>query len=133
MTSQGLIAEATQRAAAARSIGGFSRAHCGLAKGVARRDHRPPGGAVGSDRGRARATPGWCDDDLIPAAGRHEEVRGLAPGIEQITISIPCGEQVVPLPRASRYLGFIFAHANTPAEVERSLRQAHGLLDFRIA
>jgi biotin carboxylase len=74
----------------------------------------------------------------IPAAGRLHEVRGLAaaeavPGIDEITISIPCGEQVVPLPRATRYLGFIFAHGDTPAAVEHALREAHGLLEFDIS
>jgi len=73
----------------------------------------------------------------IPAAGRLHQVRGLAeaqavPGIDEVTISIPCGEQVVPLPRATRYLGFIFAHADTPARVEHALRHAHGLLEFDI-
>jgi biotin carboxylase len=74
----------------------------------------------------------------IPAAGRLQEVRGLAEaqavaGIDEITISIPCGEQVVPLPRATRYLGFIFAHAQTPGAVEQALRQAHSLLEFIIS
>jgi len=73
----------------------------------------------------------------IPAEGRLQEVRGLAeaeavPGIDEVTISIACGEQVVPLPRASRYLGFIFAHADTPAAVEHALRRAHSLLKFDI-
>jgi biotin carboxylase len=73
----------------------------------------------------------------IPAAGALCDVRGLADaqavaGIDEISISIPRGEQVVPLPRGGRYLGFIFAHADTPANVERALRQAHSLLAFDI-
>jgi hypothetical protein len=73
----------------------------------------------------------------IPHAGILREVHGLADaqavgGIDEISISIPCGEQVQPLPRASRYLGFIFAHGDTPAEVEASLRRAHSLLRFAI-
>jgi biotin carboxylase len=73
----------------------------------------------------------------IPAAGRLQAVRGLdraqaVPGVDEVTISIPCGEQVVPLPRASRYLGFIFAHGETPAEVEHTLRTAHSQLEFVI-
>jgi biotin carboxylase len=73
----------------------------------------------------------------IPAAGRLHEVHGLeeaqaVPGIESIEISIPCGEQVVPLPRASRYLGFIFARGASPAFVETALRQAHRQLAFDI-
>jgi biotin carboxylase len=74
----------------------------------------------------------------IPKAGRLQEVRGLAsaqsvPGIDEVTISIPCGEQVVPLPRGTRYLGFIFAHGDTPDAVERALREAHAKLEFKIS
>jgi biotin carboxylase len=72
-----------------------------------------------------------------PRAGILQDVHGLeaaqrVAGIDEITISIPCGERVEPLPRASRYLGFIFAHGDTPAAVEAALRQAHSLLDFVI-
>ena len=35
-------------------------------------------------------------------------------------------------PRGAVGLGFIFAQAASPAEVERALRQAHGLLSFEI-
>jgi hypothetical protein len=74
----------------------------------------------------------------IPAAGVLRDVHGVAsaekvPGIDEVTISIPCGEHVDPLPRASRYLGFIFAHGATPADVERSLRQAHARLRLDIS
>ena len=73
----------------------------------------------------------------IPAAGVLREVLGLeqasaVAGITSVDITIPCGERVEPLPRASRYLGFIFAQAATPAEVERALRRAHSLLAFEI-
>jgi biotin carboxylase len=74
----------------------------------------------------------------VPAAGRLYEVHGLdaaraVPGIDDIEISIPCGEQVVPLPRATRYLGFIFARGDSPEAVEQSLRDAHRRLEFDIA
>jgi formate-dependent phosphoribosylglycinamide formyltransferase (GAR transformylase) len=74
----------------------------------------------------------------IPAAGRLHAVHGMdaaraVTGIDDIEISIPCGEQVVPLPRATRYLGFIFATGDMPETVERSLRQAHAHLEFDIA
>jgi hypothetical protein len=73
----------------------------------------------------------------IPRAGRLYGVHGRAeahavPGIDQITISIPCGHQLVPLPRATRYLGFIFARAATPEAVEAALREAHRRLTFDI-
>jgi hypothetical protein len=35
---------------------------------------------------------------------------------------------VVPLPEGDRYLGFMFARGASPDAVERSLRDAHGLL-----
>jgi biotin carboxylase len=74
----------------------------------------------------------------IPASGILTQVRGLAeaqsvPGIDEVTISIPCGERVEAPPRAARYLGFIFAHADTPEEVEIALRQAHSQLQFEIS
>jgi hypothetical protein len=66
-----------------------------------------------------------------------EEVRGLdeargVPHIEDVTISIPKGGEVVPLPEGSRYLGFIFSRAATPAEAEAALREAHRHLRFEI-
>jgi biotin carboxylase len=74
----------------------------------------------------------------IPAAGVLRDIGGLeqataVPGITSVDITIPCGERVEPLPRASRYLGFIFAQADVPAAVERALRHAHSLLRFDIA
>jgi biotin carboxylase len=74
----------------------------------------------------------------IPRSGVLRDVRGVAAaeavdGIDEVSISIPRGEQVAPLPRGGRYLGFIFAHASTPAGVERALRRAHSLLEFEIA
>jgi biotin carboxylase len=74
----------------------------------------------------------------IPASGILKEVHGLVqaqsvPGIDEITISIPCGERVDPPPRASRYLGFIFARGETPAAVEAALREAHHRLRFDIS
>jgi biotin carboxylase len=73
----------------------------------------------------------------IPRAGILEEVNGLEEargvvGIESVTISIHLGQEVVPLPEGSRYLGFIFSRAGTPEEAEAALREAHARLAFRI-
>ena len=73
----------------------------------------------------------------IPRGGVFQGVDGLdearvVPGIDGITISIPCGETVVPLPRGDRYLGFIFVRARSPEEVEAALRSAHALLEVEI-
>ncbi len=39
---------------------------------------------------------------------------------------------LVPLPEGASYLGFIFAHGETPADVEQALRAAHARLTFII-
>ncbi len=73
----------------------------------------------------------------IPRGGILDDVGGLdaaraLAGIEDVTISIPKGHTIVPLPEGSRYLGFIFSRAATPAEAEAALRHAHALLEFKI-
>ena len=74
----------------------------------------------------------------IPQAGVLEGVEGLdrareVPGIEEITISIHRGAELIPLPEGHRYLGFIFARSEKPEEVETALRQAHSRLHFQIS
>ena len=73
----------------------------------------------------------------IPRGGLLEEVRGLdearaVPHVEDVTISLHKGQEVVPLPEGSRYLGFIFSRAATPAQAEAALRAAHRHLRFVI-
>jgi biotin carboxylase len=73
----------------------------------------------------------------IPGAGVLEGVEGQArarmvPGIEALEITIPPGEEVAPPPEGNRYLGFLFARADRPEQVERALRSAHGYLDVRL-
>ena len=73
----------------------------------------------------------------IPAAGVLREVVGLeaaleVPGIEGLEITIPLGHTVVPLPEGNRYLGFLFARAETPDHVENALRAAHARIEVRI-
>jgi biotin carboxylase len=73
----------------------------------------------------------------IPRAGILRQVAGQedakqVAGIEDIRITIPIGQEVVPLPEGSRYLGFIFARAETSAGVESALREAHRRLTFVI-
>lgn len=73
----------------------------------------------------------------VPKAGILGEVRGRkkarnVSGIEEVNITISVGGEVVPLPEGDKYLGFIFARAETPEAVEVSLREAHQLLEFVI-
>ena len=73
----------------------------------------------------------------IPRAGRLRRFAGLqdaraVPGVEEVVQSIPTGQELVPLPEGSRYLGFIFARGVEPAGVEASLREAHRRLEISV-
>ena len=74
----------------------------------------------------------------IPRAGMLEEVRGreealTVPGIEDLEITALLGDELVPLPEGTRYLGFLIARGETPEAVEAALRDAHRRLEFVIA
>ena len=65
----------------------------------------------------------------VPRAGILRAVEGRAaalamPGITGLTITIPPGQRVRPLPDGDRYLGFIFAEGGTGPEVEHALTAA---------
>jgi biotin carboxylase len=69
----------------------------------------------------------------IRQPGRLRAVEGQAeakqvPGIDGLVITIPPGEPLVPLPEGDRYLGFMFARADSPDTVEAALRHAHAQL-----
>jgi hypothetical protein len=62
----------------------------------------------------------------VPRAGVLRSVEGRADaeavrGITGVTITIPQGRRVLPLPEGDQYLGFVFAEADTPDEVEKAL------------
>jgi biotin carboxylase len=74
----------------------------------------------------------------IPRGGYLAGVTGLPKasqiaGIEEITITAKIGQKLVPLPEGSSYLGFIFARATLPEDVETALRLAHQKLQFDIS
>ncbi len=65
----------------------------------------------------------------VERAGVLRAVDGRAeaaatPGITGLTITIPVGEPVHPLPEGDRYLGFLFAEGATHQEVEKALHAA---------
>jgi hypothetical protein len=73
----------------------------------------------------------------IPQGGVLRDIRGqeearAVPGIEDVTITAELGQELIPLPEGTRYLGFVIARSFTPAEVEAALRQAHARLTFSI-
>ena len=113
---------------AARSIGGL----CSRAL-------RFPGGKsleeliISSALGDPAPAPG-CEPERpsgifmlpVPRAGVFRTVEGRAaaeavPGVTGVTITIPPGRRVRPLPDGDQYLGFIFAEAGTADDVEKAL------------
>jgi biotin carboxylase len=69
----------------------------------------------------------------VPRPGILRAVEGKAdalavPGVTGLTVTIPPGQRVRPLPDGDRYLGFIFASGATPADVEQALTNAVGRL-----
>ncbi len=73
----------------------------------------------------------------IPGEGLLRGVAGIedaqaVSGIEDVQITAKLNYPLVPLPEGDSYLGFIFAHGATPAQVEIALRIAHACLHFDI-
>jgi biotin carboxylase len=77
---------------------------------------------------------------MIPLtkAGSLRRIEGISsaravPFIEDILINIRDGYELVPLPEGSSYLGFMFACAPAPEQVEAALRTAHAMLEIVVA
>ena len=73
----------------------------------------------------------------IPRSGRLRAVSGVeaaraVPHIQNLTITIPIDNLVAALPEGASYLGFMFARAETPEQVEKALREAQRKLQFDI-
>ena len=61
-----------------------------------------------------------------------EDAARAVPGVDEVTITAPLNNRLVPLPEGESYLGFIFATGEQPDEVESALREAHHCLKFQI-
>jgi len=73
----------------------------------------------------------------VPRSGIYEGVTGVEPArdvsaIADIFITAREHDAIAAWPEGSSYLGFIFARAEKPQEVEDALRQAHAKLQFQI-
>jgi hypothetical protein len=121
---------------AARCIGGLCSRALRLPGGTSLEElvlanalGRPAAPASGHDPAR----PSGVVMLPVPRPGVLRAVEGRAsaaavPGITGLTIAIPLGQQVLPLPDGDRYPGFIFAEAGTRHEVEHALTTARGQL-----
>ena len=124
---------------AARSIGGLCSRTLRFGTGASLEElilrH-----ALGMDGADLRPDEGAAGVMMIPIPrpGRLERFGGIeaarsVPGVEQVVQSIPRGQELVPLPEGSRYLGFIFARGEDPGGVEEALRQAHRRLEIIVS
>jgi biotin carboxylase len=123
---------------AARSIGGLCSRSLRFGVGVSLEEvilrH-----ALGLPLGDLRREAAASGVMMLPIrrAGVLREVRGqdearAVPGIAGLEISIGRDRRVRPLPEGDRYLGFLFARGETPAQVEDALRTAHERLEIAI-
>jgi biotin carboxylase len=114
---------------AARSIGGRCSAALRFSDGASLEEvilRR----AVGLPTGEPRLQ-GAAGILMLPieAAGTLVEVGGLdraraVPGVESVSVAVPRGARLVPLPEGDRYLGFAIARGEDAAGVEAALRRA---------
>jgi biotin carboxylase len=69
-----------------------------------------------------------------PRAGRFHSLRGASTaceiaGVEEVVVTARPGQYLTPLPDGFLYVAFIFARAETPEQVESSLRAAFARLE----
>jgi hypothetical protein len=74
----------------------------------------------------------------VPKSGVLESVIGedaarTVPGITDLLITARRHDYIAAWPEGSSYLGFLFARANHPEEVEQAIRNAHEKLAFTIS
>jgi biotin carboxylase len=107
---------------AARSIGGL----CSRSLNFMGRDHlrrEPAASGV-----LMIPTP---KSGILAGVSGQEETRAI-PGISGIDFTIVPGKEIVAPPEGERYLGFVYARADTPEEVEAALRKAMSTLEVQL-
>ena len=95
--------------------------------------------ALGESPSRWRRSPQASGVMMIPIP-RRGILRGVdggeaardVPHVDDVRITAKMDQLLVPLPEGASYLGFIFARAERPADVETALRAAHARLRFAI-
>jgi biotin carboxylase len=74
----------------------------------------------------------------VPQSGIFDRVEGIeaaesVPGVIEIQITARLHDYVAAWPEGSSYLGFIFVRADSAAEAETALREAHRRMNFRFS
>lgn len=123
---------------AARSIGGLCSRVLRFGAGISLEElilrH-----ATGLDAGDIARSGGAAGVMMLPIP-RSGILRGVSgteaaarvAGIQGVEITATTGRRIEALPEGGRYLGFLFAHGDTPTQVETALRSAHAELDITI-
>ncbi len=122
---------------AARSIGGLCARALRFTGGVSLEEmvlaaalgHPPAPPRLGRSSGVLML---HADQAGILRAIDGKAAAAAVPGITGLTITVPVGQRVRPLPDGDRYLGFIFAEADTPEDASASLRAARSRLHVTI-
>jgi biotin carboxylase len=73
----------------------------------------------------------------VPASGRLAGIDGVdaalaVPGVSGLEVTVPIGGTITAWPAGDRYLGFLFARAARPEDVEKALRRGFSSLTVRI-
>jgi len=73
----------------------------------------------------------------VPKSGVLEKIEGEAaarnvPGVTSLEITARLHDYIAAWPEGSSYLGFLFASAEIPEEVEKALRTSHAKLHFEL-
>jgi len=131
---------------APRPIGGL----CARALRFSRAPDAPPADAIGLEELLLRHAAGLPGSDWphevsasgvmmipVPRSGILERVDGedqarATPHITELHVTARLHDYVAAWPEGSSYLGFLFATAPQPSEVERALRAAHAKLQFTL-
>lgn len=122
---------------AARSIGGMCSKTLGFA-GAKSLEYLILAQAIG--RGVEAVESEYASGVLMLSPPRPGVFVGLSgksevlevDGVTGVELTTAVGRSVTPVPEGNRYLGFVFARATTPGEVETALREARRLLEVQI-
>jgi biotin carboxylase len=124
---------------AARSIGGLCARTLRFGAGIAleelilRHALRLPIDDLDRERAASGVMMLPIEREGVLLAVHGQDAARAVPGITGLEITVPRGRTVVPLPEGDRYLGFLFARADTPAEVEAALRAGYAALDVELS
>lgn len=124
---------------AARSIGGLCSRSLNFGLTETTLESLILRNAIGMGRDKLRREPVASgvlmiptpDSGVLAGVGGQEETRAIQ-GITGMDFTITPGGRIVAPPEGERYLGFVYARAETPEDVEAALRKAMAILEVQL-